>query len=47
MLCTRNEVTGAIGMLTDPTKQEWVRAQQEKYLKFHMEMFRAKQAKGM
>jgi len=47
VLGLRNEGTRAPGVLTDPTKQEWVRAQQEKYLKFHLGMFRAKQAKGM
>lgn len=40
-LGTRNKrMTGSVGVLTDPTKQNWVKEQQEKYLRFHMRLYR-------
>jgi len=41
-LGTRNKGTGAMGVLMDPNKQEWVREQQEKYLNFHLRLYRAR-----
>jgi hypothetical protein len=40
-LGTRNKrMTGSVGVLMDPTKQNWVKEQQEKYLRFHMRLYR-------
>jgi len=43
------DVTGDVGALKDPTKQEWVRElreEQEKYLEFHLRLFSARQARA-
>jgi len=47
-LGTRNQKkTRNVGVLTDPAKQEWVRKQQEKYLKFHLRLFHARRKRGV
>merc|ERR1712129_222117 len=42
-LGTRNKrMTGTVGVLTDPSKQNWVKEQQDKYLRFHMRLYRTR-----
>eukprot|EP00092_Neocalanus_flemingeri_P015887 GFUD01017204.1.p1 GENE.GFUD01017204.1~~GFUD01017204.1.p1 ORF type:complete len:712 (-),score=168.54 GFUD01017204.1:174-2309(-) len=42
-LGTKNKKgTGTVGVLVDPAKQDWVREQQEKYLKFHLRLYRTR-----
>ena len=42
-LGTRNKkVSGDVGLLMDPAKQDWVNEQQEKYLRYHLRLYRGR-----